>query len=91
MGGLLLGQRRWAVSPRPASLSPVCVACCQHDVQCCCAGCPAGQGVQGDANGTCLPCPLGQFSTGGTLNCSSCPSNQTTVNVGSTSEEACGE
>ena len=60
-----------------------------YNDSCCCelTSCAAGQYLSGTS---CVSCPKGTYSAGGTeTSCTSCPSGQTTDSTGATSSSAC--
>ncbi len=62
-----------------------------YNTKCCCertsVTCAAGQYVSGTS---CISCPVGTYSTGGSMtSCTSCPSGTTTSGRGATSSSAC--
>ena len=60
-----------------------------YSSSCCCerTSCAAGQYLNGTS---CVSCPKGTYSAGGTeTSCTSCPSGQTTDSTGATSSSAC--
>ncbi len=60
-----------------------------YNNSCCCelTSCAAGQYLSGTS---CVSCPKGTYSAGGTeTSCTSCPSGQTTDSTGATSSSAC--
>ena len=51
--------------------------------------CDAGMGLDAAGSSSCVECPIGSYGPGGSLECITCASGLTTIELGSTSVDQC--